>query len=351
MHHHFSRTYQQAREHFIKACCDFKGELASIKHPEQGPDGDIFMDIGCFGDKSAQRVVVISSGTHGVEGYTGSGIQSLLLHEGLYARLPASTRLLMVHCVNPYGFAWQRRTNESNIDLNRNFISFEKAPVNKSYREIADVFEPKSWNADTEISLINEVREFVKNKGLEWYQSALSSGQYEFPCGMFYGGLEPAWSNLTIRQVAMDYLQNTEEIIWIDVHTALGPFGTAECIVDYHPTSKVYRRSVELWGDRVKSMLSGDSHSAPIAGSMISGLQKTYPTIVGAGLEFGTVPGRDVVLALVADQWLHRYGNPASPEAALIKGMMMDAFYPDSDEWRESIVGIARNVVDQALAS
>ena len=131
MHQHFSRTYQQAREHFIKACCDFKGELASIKHPEQGPDGDIFMDIGCFGDKSAQRVVVISSGTHGVEGYTGSGIQSLLLHEGLYARLPAGTRLLMVHGVNPYGFAWQRRTNESNIDLNRNFISFEKAPVNK----------------------------------------------------------------------------------------------------------------------------------------------------------------------------------------------------------------------------
>jgi hypothetical protein len=84
---------------------------------------------------------------------------------------------------------------------------------------------------------------------------------------------------------------------------------------------------------------------------MISGLQKTYPTIVGAGLEFGTVPGRDVVLALVADQWLHQYGNPASPEAAPIKDMMMDAFYPDSDEWRESIVVIARDVVDQALVS
>jgi hypothetical protein len=84
---------------------------------------------------------------------------------------------------------------------------------------------------------------------------------------------------------------------------------------------------------------------------MISGLQKTYSTIVGAGLEFGTVPGRDVVLALVADQWLHQYGNPASPEAAPIKDMMMDAFYPDSDEWRESIVVIARDVVDQALVS
>ncbi len=350
MHEHFFRTYQQAREHFVKACRDCGGELASIKHPELGPDGDVFMDVGCFGPEDAQRVVVISSGTHGVEGYTGSGIQSLLLHEEVCARLPKGTRLLMVHGVNPYGFAWQRRTNESNIDLNRNFISFEQLPENVGYREIADIFELKSWSADQDESLMAKVREFVKSKGLEWYQNALSSGQYEFPGGMFYGGLEPAWSNLTIRQVAATYLQNAGEIIWIDIHTALGPFGTAECIVDYNPASQAYRRSAELWGDRVKSMLSGDSHSAAVAGSMISGLQKTYPAIVGAGLEFGTVAGRDVILALVADQWLHRYGSPTSPEAAQIKGMMMDAFYPDSDEWRASIVGIAREVVDQAIA-
>ena len=33
-----------------------------------------------------------------------------------------------------------------------------------------------------------------------------------------------------------------------------------------------------------------------------------------------------------------------------IKDQMMAAFYPDSDEWRESIVGIARDVVQRALA-
>ncbi len=307
------------------------------------------MDVGCFGNQSAPRVVVISSGTHGVEGYTGSGIQSLLLDEGICSRLPEDTRLLMVHGVNPYGFAWQRRTNESNIDLNRNFIAFENTPVNDGYREIADIFEPETWGAATGDSIMNQVRVIVKEKGLDWYQSALSGGQYEYPGGMFYGGVAPAWSNVTIRQVARDHLQTADEVVWIDVHTALGPFGTAECIVDYALESDAYQRSVELWGERVKSMVSGDSHSAPVAGSMISGLQKTHQTIVGAGLEFGTVPGREVILALIADQWLHRYGDPASMEADPIKKLMMDAFYPDSDEWRESIVAIANEVVEQAL--
>jgi hypothetical protein len=349
MHQHFFRSYALARAYFITSCHEQVGSVESIKHPEQGPDGDIFMDVACFGDERAEKIIVISSGTHGIEGYSGSGLQSMLLHEGISARLPSNTRLMMVHGVNPYGFAWQRRTNELNIDLNRNFVNFDNPPTNAGYREIAAIFEPEIWQGSSD-SIMNTVRSVVKEKGLEWYQSALSGGQYEYPDGMFYGGIAPAWSNQTIHRVAKDYFSKAREVVWIDVHTALGPFGTAECIVDYAPASKEFQRSVEIWGDRVKSMLSGDSYSAPIAGSMISGLQRTYPAIVGAGLEFGTVSGREVVLALIADQWLHRHGEFSLAHGHAIKDMMMDAFYPDSNEWRESIATIAREVVSQAMA-
>ena len=348
MHEHFFRTYCEAREHFIQSCESNRGALESVKHPETGPDGDIFMDVAAFGNEAAKRVVVISSGTHGVEGYTGSGLQSLLLHEGAVSRLPNNTRLLMVHAVNPYGFAWQRRTNELNVDLNRNFVSFANTPINENYREIAHIFEPEDWEENND-QLMNKIRSVVKSKGLEWYQSALSGGQYEYPDGMFYGGNAPAWSNKTIREVADNHLRSADEVVWIDVHTALGPFGTAECIVDYALDTPAYARSVELWGDRVKSMRSGDSYSAPVAGSMITGLQAAHPSIVGAGLEFGTVPGQAVILALIADQWLHRFGDFDSSEASHIKNMMMDAFYPDSEVWRESIATIGREVFEQAL--
>lgn len=348
MHQHFFRSYKLARAHFLQSCQQQLGSLESIQHPEQGPDGDIFMDVASFGDEGARKVIVISSGTHGIEGYAGSGLQCMLLHEGIGSRLPSDTRLMMVHGINPYGFAWQRRTNELNIDLNRNFVDFANRPMNAGYREIAEIFEPETWEGSGD-SIMNTVRAVVKTKGLEWYQSALSGGQYEYPDGMFYGGSAPAWSNQVVRQIAKNYLTNASEVVWIDIHTALGPFGTAECIVDYAPGSKAFKRSVEMWGDRVKSMLSGDSYSAPIAGSMISGLQATYPMIVGAGLEFGTVSGREVILALIADQWLHRHGEFSLAQGHAIKDMMMNAFYPDSNEWRESIAMIARDVVAQAM--
>jgi len=348
MHQHFFRSYKQARDHFISSCGDFQTVVESHQHPGQGPEGNIYMDVASSGDPDATRVVVISSGTHGIEGYSGSGLQCLLLHEGLTEHLPHNTRVVLVHGVNPYGFAWQRRTNESNIDLNRNFVDFSQTPINTGYREIASIFEPQDWDANSSL-IQDQIRRVVKAKGLEWYQGAVSGGQYEYPEGMFYGGTAPAWSNQTIHQVARTHLSFASEICWIDIHTALGPFGTAECIVDYAPDSDSYRRCVSYWGDRVKSVISGDSHSAPIRGSMITDLSGHYPALVGAGLEFGTRSGREVMQALIADQWLHRYGELDMARGHPIKDMMMDAFYPDSAEWRESIAKITRQVVDQAF--
>ena len=55
--------------------------------------------------------------------------------EWLGARaLPADTGALLVHAINPYGFAWTRRVNEDNADLNRNFRDFAMpAPVSPAY--------------------------------------------------------------------------------------------------------------------------------------------------------------------------------------------------------------------------
>ena len=68
------------------------------------------------------------SGTHGVEGYCGSGIQIGFLKEGLFAELPDDMSVVLLHAMNPYGFSNDRRVNEDNVDLNRNFLDFA-API------------------------------------------------------------------------------------------------------------------------------------------------------------------------------------------------------------------------------
>ena len=65
------------------------------------------------GDPGATRILFLLSGTHGIEGFLGSGVQRFLLDEGLARRLPARTALVLVHAVNPFGFAWRRRNDHA----------------------------------------------------------------------------------------------------------------------------------------------------------------------------------------------------------------------------------------------
>jgi hypothetical protein len=136
----------------------------------------------------------------------------------------------------------------------------------------------------------------------------------------------------------------------IDIHTALGAFGAGECIVECAPGSPEHTRCRTLWGDRVRSTISGDSESAAVEGSMISGLARVLgKPFLGTGLEFGTVSINEVLMALIADQWLHRFGDIGSDGGRAIKAEMMRVFCPDSADWRRAITDIAREVVTSAL--
>ena len=60
---------------------------------------------------------------HGVEALFGSAVQ-LAFMEQADGRLAASggSGVVLIHAINPFGFAWRRRFNENNVDLNRNFL-------------------------------------------------------------------------------------------------------------------------------------------------------------------------------------------------------------------------------------
>ena len=88
---------------------------------------------------------MVVSGTHGVEGYCGSALQSRWL-ESCVADRPHEFAVVCLHGLNPYGFSWVRRTNEDNVDLNRNFIDWDRPPpANPGYDEIADLLVPREW--------------------------------------------------------------------------------------------------------------------------------------------------------------------------------------------------------------
>lgn len=54
--------------------------------------------------------------------------------------------MLSVHAANPYRFSHPERTNEEDVDLNRNFNDFTApSPDNPVYEQIHDLLVPKGW--------------------------------------------------------------------------------------------------------------------------------------------------------------------------------------------------------------
>ena len=149
----FSESYAEARPKFCSAAAAAGGEIRSWLNPKgRGPNGEtLYLDTARFGPPDAANMLVLIAGTHGVEGHCGSGGEIAWLRHGGADRLPKNTGALLIHALNPHGFAWTRRVTEDNVDLNRNFVDHDKAyPKNVGYLAIADAVLPKEWNETTQ---------------------------------------------------------------------------------------------------------------------------------------------------------------------------------------------------------
>jgi len=319
----------------------------------KGPDGEaLAIDVARVGRLDAPGLLVVTSGTHGIEGFCGSGIQVALLQDGAVTRAldRAGCELALVHAVNPYGFAHLRRVNEDNVDLNRNFRDFS-APIapNPAYADVHAFIVPTAWppGANTEQAL----QAYLAKQGPAKLQAAVSVGQYEYPDGLFYGGAAPAWSNLTLRNFFRTHGAGRARLGWIDIHTGLGPAGHGEKIYSGPDDSSLLARTRAWFGADVTSFYAGSSSSAAVTGSISAAALDACPAAdyAGIGLEFGTLPLEHVLQALRADQYLFLHPDAPEPLRAGIKRAVRDAFFVDNDEWKGMVYGQARVAVFQAL--
>ena len=350
----FSASYDEARTKFLAAAKDARGALERVVHPERGPSGgELSTDVAWFGPREAERVLVMISGTHGVEGYCGSGAQVDWLRRGELARVPAGVGVLMIHAMNPYGFAWNRRVTHENVDLNRNWIDFEKPlPRNAGYGELHELMCPEEWTAASQQRTLGALMAWVQTHGMVAMQAAVSGGQYTHPKGLFYGGTEPTWSRRTQTQIFRSYLGGARRVGIIDYHTGLGPWGYGEQIIPVARESDQFVRAARWYGGAVTSPASGNSTSADVSGDGLSAAAGLLPhaEVTGMALEIGTVETMVVLQALRADNWLHAYGDVRSADAVPIKKQIRDAFYGDADDWKGMVAGQSLLATRQALA-
>ena len=351
----FSPDFASARQRFRDAAAQIGAAAETHLNPGRGPVGeDLACDSVWLGPPDAANVVVLISATHGVEGFCGSAIQTAWLGSGAPASLPAETAVLLIHAINPFGFAWLRRVNEDGVDLNRNFIDFARAlPQNPGYAELAAELLPRDLDPETVARADANLAAYAARHGERAYEEAVSGGQYTHATGLFYGGTAPTWSRATVEGlIARHDLTRRRRVAVIDFHTGLGPYGYGEVICDHAPGSLGAALAHRWYGAAVTEPALGTSTSVAKAGLSDYGWQNALgEAVVFVALEFGTFDVADMFRVLRADHWLHRDGPPDwnTAEARRIKSAIRKHFYPDADDWKAMVLATGLQTIARAL--
>lgn len=300
------------------------------------------MDFAWLGPASAQRVLVSLSGTHGIEGFAGSACQRAWLATEAPGHLPSDTAVLMVHAVNPWGFSWLRRVDAQNIDVNRNALqAWRTPPTNSDYAQFhALLMQHAPTSAEAEKSFMQALQAWMAQWGVQRATRAITGGQTTHPEGLFFGGHAPSWSVRHLSQQVRVVLGQARAIAVLDHHTGLGPRGHTEIICRHAPGSEALALARQWWGEDTTATALGESSSEVLAGNVRMAFADWCPQalVVAVALEVGTLPGEQVLQALVADHVLHQFGQPRSAAAEAVRERMRLAFDPPDAAWRERCV-------------
>ena len=370
---YFSEDYFQARSRFISSAEAIGAELHA--YPINSTEG-LYVDIALLhGD--ADRVIVHISGTHGVEGYAGSAIQLAAMSESQWLRSSPKPTIVFVHALNAYGFANNRRNNEDNVDLNRNFLSdndFEslsaRNPNFAGYDDVAFILHPKK-SLLTQSLWLNEVNAWLLTLraivlfGVHKIKVALVSGNYAYPEGLGYGGKMSTLSNSILREVVQSFARGRHMVL-VDVHTGLGPVGVDSLGLNLHRGRSITEEDfpVEISFGRVTGGIH-DSISQPNEKSTFAGYALTRGTISGefcgqvAGKstppretllcvtqEFGTVGNVEVGMAQVLENNAFVFGDDRLKR--WYAGRLRDVFCLPGRNWRFNVVRRGLRVLEDA---
>ena len=350
----YPKDYSEATRSFIRAAEAAGAAIARHAHPDaQTPDGTPLEIVAALlGDRNAPRALLSISGTHGLEACSGSAAQTLFLEQR--PSLPPGTGAVLVHCLNPFGFAWRSRGNEDFVDLSRNFVeSWSQPPHNPYYGEVHALLTPSDWPADADGRLVQAIAQLTAAHGIEQALTGLTGGQYEFPDGLSFGGRTTSWSRRIFETVCRDWLGHARKLACIDFHTGFGPFAEP-FFVCLHPTpSDARARAERWWGPMNRNQDAFGVDAEPQwRGLLWDGLREWIlpdADICGSVVEFGTYPLPLVGRALMIDRWL-RFGQGDAAQRSQLQAEMVEAFAPAAPEWRARVTARGCALQNAALA-
>lgn len=353
----FLTDYESIRAHLQERAVEWERGGAVVETYSYAVDASDGLYIDTFYLPSTDErtnLIVLTTGVHGIEGYIGAVMLDVFFAE-IYPELNReNTGVLVVANVNPYGMKYMRRYNENNVDLNRNFILdweiFDLAS-NKDYPKVEKFLGPTGavgnalWH---EVGFYAKLAKEALTTGADTVSDALLTGQYEYPQGVYYGGIGDEISTAYLKDVFRQCMDGEyENIVHIDIHSGYGPRYNMIIFNSVYETMNEEETKAAFGYDYVLSYDSEGFYATTgdttdffyrLAESM-----ESEKTLFSTCFEFGTIGDAffDTILSLkytVDENQNHWYPTDNATSAEIIRQNYLELYYPTETAWREKTV-------------
>lgn len=345
---YFKNTYEESEAHFTEQYEKLKKTNPKAQVHEFQYSAGTIKSYFFPANKIQSSLLVMISGTHGIEGFTGSAIQRALLDQNLNTD---STAILMIHGINLYGFKNYRRVNEHNIDLNRNFVLDREQfkPNDEKYAQLNSFLNPTQTPSTTLLSQIEFLAKALYNivkYSMESLRTSILKGQYSHPKGVFYGGTETEIQSHLMTDLIQTFIKPYKKVFLIDLHTGYGERSKLHLLTgkstDKNSISllKVFNKDEIDFADK-KKFYAVDGELLTYFINEINLACKAET--IGVIFEYGTLDSQKVSGSIESLRRVilenQNFHFPASTETANeIKSLYREMFYPSDDLWRAAIL-------------
>jgi predicted deacylase len=351
----YSANYFEARQRFLAAASHLKLPHHSLQIHAPSPNNEsLTIDIAIAGAAKPKTALVLSSGVHGVEAPFGSAVQLALMEHSLPNwQLPAEAAVVLIHAINPFGYAWRRRFNENNVDLNRNFLLADEAyvgapPLASQFRNAMKLSRPRArygfWTA--------RMMMLALRHGTSSIWQTLPVGQYDYPDWLFFGGAGPSQSVRALQNFLPAVLDDATDVAHLDFHTGLGGWAEGELLVSESEgieNCNWWRKN--LGADNVTQVKSF-TKSYEVRGGFGPWLRALFPQCEYryATAEFGTYSAIRVISALAEEsRWHGELGRGSLEHESRLR--LAETFVPHSRSWRTKTLKTALEWTRQAASA
>jgi predicted deacylase len=359
----FPRSYDEARgwfRHSLARVQDSWPAAQLASHSIPGEE-DLTIDwITADAGVRRERLLIFTTGEHGIEGYVGAAMLRLFLDEVLRRLEPASTGLLLVHAINPWGMKHHRRTNRDNVDLNRNFApdrGTQSDPSNPNYERLDGFLNPKGpirslfW---ANVSFYARLLWNLATLGPQRLQEATLLGQLQYPQGLYYGGEAAQAETRLLASLFQQHVSRYDHIVLLDMHTGYGPRHqmtlVGSCLEPRDPAEIAQRCRYPL------VVRSDVTEFYSIMGDMVDWLydlvgdQFPDKKLFATSFEFGTLgdslPATIRSLqAMIFENRLFWHGAETESARESIHGEFEALFFPSDPAWQAKAIADARQAM------